>query len=448
MNITRDKINELNSVITINITPEDYKANVEKALKDHSKKANMPGFRKGNVPVGHIKKLYGKSILVDEINNLLSDSLNNYISENKLEVLGQPLPKADDKTEYKWDFEEAYEFSYEVGLAPEFNVEFSDKDKFTKYIVKADEETIASRMKNLRRSYGKMTNPEKSEDGDVLYSELVQLSPDGSVFEGGITNTTSLRLDLVTDADVKKSLIGLKNGDVVELDIQKAYGNDAHRIGHVLNIDEETAKELKSKFQLTVKNVNRLEEADLNEELFTKLYADGSVKNADDFKAKVVEEIEQQMAYNADNKLKSDIQAYALEKFNFELPDAFLKRWIKATNEKVTEEEIEKDYPNFVKNLKWTLIENKLMQANNIELKSEDVVALAKERIAQQFAMYSPAPLTDEQLNEYTMQFLQNRESATRIYDELRSIKVLEYLTGVVNTTNKEIDYKAFLELK
>src|SRR4030095_10700526 len=131
MNITRDKINELNSVITINITPDDYKANVEKALKDHSKKANMPGFRKGNVPVGHIKRLYGKSILVDEINNLLSDTLNNYISENKLEVLGQPLPKADDKTEYKWDFEEAYEFSYEVGLAPEFNVEFSDKDKFT-----------------------------------------------------------------------------------------------------------------------------------------------------------------------------------------------------------------------------------------------------------------------------------------------------------------------------
>ena len=200
MNISQEKIDNLNAIVKINIKPEDYQPRVDKAIKDHAKKAKIAGFRPGMVPPSHIKRMYGKSILVDEINNMLSDSLNKYIEEEKLEVLGQPLPKVDDVKEYNWDFE------------------FSPKDKLTQYRIKIDDETLASRIKNIRRSYGKMTNPDVSADDDVLYAELTQLSPDGSVFEDGITNTASVRLDQIRDEKIKSSLIGLKKDDEVTLD--------------------------------------------------------------------------------------------------------------------------------------------------------------------------------------------------------------------------------------
>ncbi|RYY33780.1 MAG: trigger factor family protein, partial [Sphingobacteriaceae bacterium] len=193
MNITQEQVDNLNTVLTININPEDYQQRVDKAIKDQAKKAKLPGFRPGMVPAGHIKKMYGKSILVDEINNLLSDSLNKYIDEQKLEVLGQPLPKVDDKKEYNWDFNDNFEFNYEVGLAPQFDLDFTSKDKLTQYVIKIDEETLAERVKNIRRAYGKMTNPEVSAEDDVLYAQLEQLSPDGSVFEDGINETASVR---------------------------------------------------------------------------------------------------------------------------------------------------------------------------------------------------------------------------------------------------------------
>ena len=268
MNITQEKINNLNSVVTVKIQPEDYLERVEKAIKTQAKKAKLPGFRPGMVPASHIKRMYGKSILVDEINNLLSDSLTSYINDNKIEVLGQPLPKVDTSKEFNWDYNEEFEFNYELGLAPEFEISLSDADKLTAYQIKADAETLESRIKNLRKSYGKMTNPEVSAEDDVLYAELVQLSPDGSVFEEGISNTASIRLDSIKDETISKSLVGLKIDDVVELDIKKAFDNDAAAIAKVLNIPEEDAAELQSKFRLTVKNINRLEEADINQEFF------------------------------------------------------------------------------------------------------------------------------------------------------------------------------------
>jgi trigger factor len=254
MDITQEKIDNLNSIVTIKIQSADYQARVDKANKDQAKKAKIPGFRPGMVPAAHIKKMYGKSILVDEINNLLSDSLNKYISDNSIEILGQPLPKVDPSKEFSWDFNEDFEFNYEMGVAPAFDVNFSSKDALTEYVIKADADTLAARIKNIRRSYGKMTNPDVSADDDVLYSELKQLAPNGSVFEDGVSNTTSVRLDQVKDEKIKKSLIGLKKDDVIEFDIQKAFDNDAPKLAALLNIDEDVAAELKSKFQLTVKS--------------------------------------------------------------------------------------------------------------------------------------------------------------------------------------------------
>jgi trigger factor len=447
MNISQEKIDNLNAVVTINMNPEDYQARVDKAIKDHAKKAKIPGFRPGMVPPAHIKKMYGKSILVDEVNNLLSDTLNNYLTEQKLEVLGQPLPKIDDKKEYNWDFADNFEFNYEVGLAPEFTIDLSSNDKLTQYDIKVDDETLQSRSKNIRRSYGKMTNPDVSADDDVLYALLTQLSPDGSVFEDGIVNTSSVRLDQVVDEQIKKSLIGLKKDDELVFDIQKAFNNDAPKVAALLGIEEAEAADLKSNFRLTVKNINRLEEGDLNKEFFDKLFGEGVVTDEAGFTAKIVEELEGMMAQDADRKLQNDIYTYALDKVNFELPDDFLKRWLKATNENLSQEELEGGYNDFAKNLKWTLIENKILKDNNIEIKYEEVFAAAKQSLAQQFAMYSPQPIAEEQLAQYAVQYMQNKENANKVFEEVKALKTLDYIKSVVTLDKKEIMYNDFKEL-
>jgi trigger factor len=447
MNISQEKIDNLNAIVTINIKPEDYQPRVDKAIKDHAKKAKIPGFRPGMVPPAHIKKMYGKSILVDEVNNMLSDSLNNYINEQQLEVLGQPLPKLDDRKEYNWDFADDFEFNYEVGLAPAFNIDFSSKDKVTQYVIKADKDTLAARIANIRKSYGKMTNPDVSADGDVLYAELVQLSPDGSVFDGGISNTTSVRLDQVQDEEVKKSLIGLKKEDEVTLDIQKAYNNDATRIAAILKVDEDTAAEVKSNFRLAVKNVNRLEESDLNQEFFDKLFGEGKITTEDEFRAEITKELEAMYEQDSERKLQNDLYKLSIDKAKFDLPDEFLKRWLKATNEKLSEEELVGGYNDFAQNLKWTLLENKIIKDNKIEIKYEEVFAAAKQRLDAQFRMYSPQALSEEQLGQYTVQYLQNKDEANKIFEEVKAVRVLDYLKSIVTLDKKETSAKEFAEL-
>jgi trigger factor len=437
MNISQEKKDSLNAVITINISTEDYQARVEKAIKDQAKKATIPGFRKGMVPSSHIKRMYGKSILVDEINNLLSDTLNNYLNEQQLEVLGQPLPKTDNAKEFNWDFNDNFEFT----------VDFSADDKLTLYKIKVDDETLASRIKNLRRSYGKMTNPDVSADDDVLYAELKQLSPDGSVFEDGISNITSVRLDQIQDEAIKASLIGLKKDDVVELDIQQAFNNDAAKVAGLLKIEESEAADLKSKFQLTVKNINRLEESDLDQAFFDKILEPGTVTTEEEFRAKITEELEGMMVQDADNKLQTEMYNYVLDQIHFELPDEFLKRWLKATNEKLSDEELNGGYEDFARNLKWTLIGNKVISNNNIKIEYEDVLGLAKQRIDAQFRMYSQQPISEEQLNQYAVQFLQDKENANRIFEEAKSLKVFQYLKGVVTLNEKEINFDEFSKL-
>ncbi|MGO4876992.1 trigger factor [Pedobacter psychrotolerans] len=446
MNITQEKTGNLNAVVKIKIAPADYSTKVEKAIKDQAKKAQLPGFRKGMVPPAHIKKMYGKSILVEEVNNLLNDTLSNYIAEQKLEILGQPLPQLENEREFKWDNTDEFEFDYELGLAPAFDVNVSSKDKYTEYVIKADEKTLEERVKNIRRSYGKMTNPEVSAEGDVLYAELVQLGADGAVFEGGIANSATLRLDLIKDEAILKTLVGLKKDDVVVINLTKALDDQA-AVAKALNISEEDAADLKSDFQLTVKNVNRLEESDLNQEFYDKIFPDGAVTDEAAFRAKIAEEVEGMFKQDAERKLSNDIYEDLLKKHTFELPDEFLRRWLKATNEKLTDEELAEGYDDFAKNLKWTLIENKIIKDNSIEIKYEDVVQAAKAKLDAQFRMYSPAPLPEDQLAQYAVQFLQEKENANRVFEEVKALKTFEQIKSIVTLEQKDIDYDKFVEL-
>ena len=448
MNITQEKVNDLNAVVKITIAPEDYASRVEKSLKEQAKKANLPGFRKGMVPVAHMKRMYGKSILVEEINTLLSETLTKHLTDNKVEVLGQPLPIVDDTKEFRWDNTDEFEFNYELGLAPAVDVEITSKDKFTAYNVKADDETLEARIKNIRKSYGKMTNPEVSAEGDVLYAELAQLAPDGGVFEGGITSTGSIRTDLVTDKKILETLVGLKKDDVFELDVQKAFDNNETIIAKLLNIGEEDAKDLKSNFQVTIKNVNRLEESDLNQEFYDKIFGAGVVTDEAGFRAKITEEIESMFQQDADRKLQNDIYTQLTSQTKMELPDEFLRKWLKATNEKLTDEELAQGYEDFAKNLKWTLIENKIISDNEIKIDYKDVFETAKQRLDAQFRMYSPQPMPEDQLAQYTATFLQEKENANRIFDEVKALKVFDHIKSVATLDQKEIGYAKFVELK
>ena len=449
MNISQEKIDSLNTVVKINLAPADYQPRVEKLIKEQAKKAKIPGFRPGMVPPAHIKKMYGKSILVDEINHMLSDTLNKYLEDEKLEVLGQPLPKQEDeRKEYNWDFADDFEFNYEIGLAPDFHLDFNSKDQLTQYVIKVDEDTLAERVKNIRRAYGKMTNPDVSADGDVLYSELTQLSPDGSVFEDGISNTASVRLDQVKDESIKASLIGLKKGDEVTLDVQAAFGNDAAKVAGLLKIDEEAAAELKSNFKLTVKNVNRLEEGDLNQEFFDKLFGEGTVTTEEGFREKITEELEGIMLQDSERKLQNDIYNYSLGKVQFNLPDEFLKRWLKATNDKLSAEEMEGGYNDFAKNLKWTLIANRIVRDGGIDIKYDEVFAYAKASLDQQFRAYSQQSLPEDQLAQYTVQYLQNKENANKIFEEVKAVKVFDYVKSVITLDKKEILFTDFNKLE
>lgn len=442
MNISHQKIDDINAKITVDLAPEDYNPAVDKAIKDQAKKAKLPGFRPGLVPVGHIRRTYGKSILLDEINRVVNDKISAYITEQKLEVLGQPLPLEGDDANYNWDFKDTFSFNYEIGLAPEFEVPFTAETEFTEYDIKADEATLAERIKNLRRSYGKMTNPEVSEAGDVLYATLKQDK------EAGIEQTTSVRTDIIEDETIKASLVGLKKDDVVKIDVKKAF-NSAD-LARILAITEEQVAELDvTDFELTVKNINRLEESDLNQEFFDKLFAADEVTTEEQFNAKVKEEVENLFKQNSAQKLRNDMYTFGMDKVDVKFPEEFLKRWLKATNPNLSAEEIEEGFADFVSNLKWTIIENRIVTANNLEVKYDEVVDLAKERIYGQIKMYNiNEEPTDEQLGQFALQLLSDREQANRLFEEVKALKVFDHLKSTVKINTEAIDYDKFQELE
>ncbi|MBE8723241.1 trigger factor [Sphingobacterium pedocola] len=442
MNISHQKTDDINANIIVELTPEDYNPAVDKAIKDQAKKAKLPGFRPGLVPTGHIRRTYGKSILFDEVNRIINNKISEYIGEQKLEVLGQPLPKEDDaEVNYNWDFKDTFKFNYEIGLAPEFDVPFTAETEFIEYDIKADDATLQERIKNLRRSYGKMTNPEVSEEGDVLYAALKQVKDEG------IEKTTSIRTDIIEDAKIKKSLVGLKKEDVVKIDVKKAFKVDD--LARILGITEEEAENLDvTKFELTVQNINRLEESDLNQEFFDKLFPAGEVTTEEQFNAKVTEEVENLFKQNSAQKLRNDMYTFGMDKADTKFPETFLKKWLKATNPNLSEQEIEEGFADFVSNLKWTIIENRVVTANNLEVKYDEVVDLAKERIYSQIKMYNmnDEP-TDEQLNQFALQLLADREQANRLFEEVKALKVFDKLKSTVKIKSKKIAYDKFEKL-
>jgi trigger factor len=441
MNISKKDINALTAELSISLTPADYETKVENAIKKVQKQAAMPGFRPGKVPVGLIKKQHGKSILVDEINKILNEALYNYINDNKIEILGNPMPKEDNKIDFENQTE--WTFNYELGLTPNFDVKLDNSQSFVYNTVKIDDELVEKYLKDVKRNYGKPSNPDVAEGKDVLYIDIVELDADNNVVAGGIFKSTSIGIDRLKNEAAKAKLTGAKKEDKIIINANELYDSAVDK-SISLGIDKEVAESFSSNLQLTVRNIARMEDAELNQELFDKLYGAGTINSLEEFKEKIKGELALMFAQDTDRKFVEGVEKTLVEKLNITLPDDFLKRWLMAVNEKpLTKEQLEAEYPAYAKSMQWKLIENKIIKNNNLSVSIEEAKEEAASYVRSQFARYGQVP-EDKEVAKIVDGILGKQEEAQKIFEGLYSKKVLDVLKTSCKLDTKEVSYNEF----
>ena len=447
MKITQSKMKDLMAVLTVEVVEKDYRENVDKILKDYRKTAEMPGFRKGKTPMSIINKKYKTAVTVEEVNKILQAEMYKHITDNKVKVLGSPMPKKSEKT-IDWEKQNDFAFEFEIGLAPDFDVKISKKDKLTYYNIKADEKLLDKYCNDIAKRYGTMGNMEISEEGDLVFCNIEQVDVAGNIMENGIKNEATVSMDFIADKKIKKQFIGVKSGDALKINVMKAFANHSD-LGAMLNVSHEAIHNISSEdFQFTVKNINRLTPAKLDKELFDKVYAEGNVKTNKAFRTKIKEEAEMSFVAESDRMLKNDVITYLLEKNKFDIPDDFLKRWLVQTSEKpVKIEQIESEYDMYSKSLKWQLIENKINKNFEIKIEQEEIVAHAKTLISRQMIQYGQSVLDDEKLAEITDSILKKEEERKKIIDQIYDQKSLVVYKANFKLTDKDISYDDFIKL-
>lgn len=443
MDIKKNDIDALNAEIKISLSAQDYEPKVNEALKKVQRQASMPGFRPGKVPAGLIKKQYGTQILADEINKLLQDSIYKYIDENKIEILGNPLPK--ETTPVDFEKQKDFEFTYELGLSPQFDVKLDNNQKFTLKTVKVDDDLVNKYIKDIKRNYGKPGNPEVAEEKDVVFVDINELDENGEIKAGGIFKSSSISAERLKNENAKSKIIGAKKEDKLIINADDLYETALDK-SVSLGIDKEIAENTHCNLQLTVKNISRMEDAELNQELFDKVYGEGKVATEEEFKNKIREELGLMFSADADRFLKTEVEKKLVEKLNIQLPDSFLKRWLMAANEKpITQEELEKDYPNYAKAMQWKLIENKIIKDNEIKVEGEEAIEEAKMFIRGEYRRYGQEP-TEDDLNKIAKDLLSREKEAQKIFENLYSKKVLDLIKSTCTLEPKEVSYDEFFK--
>ncbi|ALJ06022.1 peptidylprolyl isomerase [Pseudalgibacter alginicilyticus] len=436
MNITRENVDALNAVVKVDIAKEDYSDKVEKILADYRKTANIPGFRKGHVPMGMVKKQYGKAVLVDEVNKLLQDALNKYLTEEKLDVLGQPLPKPQD--DINWDAD-GFSFEFELGLAPEFEVELKSKKAITQYNIVADDKMIDEQIERIQKQYGKLV----SQDIVEKNSEITGVYRNE---EREIENTVTLTLDKFKGKATEKQFIGAKSGDVIALQTKGLY-NDDHDLMHALKVDHDTVHGLDIEVTFTISEINKRELADLDQELFDKLFGKDAVTSVTELKGKIKEDAEKQFAQQAEQKLLNDVTEYLVDNTKFDLPAEFLTKWMQTAGEKeIDAQQAKEEYEKSEKSLRYQLIEGKLIADNNIQVTMDDIKGHAREMIKGQMAQFGQMNPSDKELDDIAARVLSNQEEARRISEQLVSQKLLAMYKEKANIKVKEITYENFVK--
>ena len=436
MNITRENIDALNAVVTVAIEKNDYNDKVQQVLNDYRKQANIPGFRKGHVPMGLVKKQYGKAVLVDEVNKLIQEGLNKYLTEEKLDVLGNPLPKTQEDLD--WDAEN-FSFEFELGLVPDFSVDLNNKKAITHYTITADEKTINDQIENIRKSYGKLVPQDE-------VTEATEITGTFKNEEAGIDNTATFTLDKIKGKTNAKKFLGSKVGDQLTLKTKNLF-NDEHDLMNFLKVSHDEAHDLNVEVTFTISEINNRELAEMNQEFFDKLFGPNVVTSEEELKAKLKEDGEKQFKQQADQKLLNDVTDYLIENTAFDLPQAFLEKWIQVSGENpLSEDEAKAEYEKSEKGLRYQLIEGKLMSENNLKVEFEDLKAHAREMIKAQMAQFGQMNPSDEELDSIAARVLSNEEEVRRLSSQLISEKLLNLYKEKVNLKTKEVTYDEFVK--
>ena len=436
MNITKEQIDELNAVLKVAITKEDYQDKVDRILKDYRKNANIPGFRKGQVPLGLIRKQYGKAVLVDEVNKLLQDNLNKYLVEEKLDVLGNPLPKQQDN--FNWEADELA-FEFELGLAPAFEVALKTKKSITHYKIVADDKMVNEQVDRIRKQYGKLVSKTEIGTEEEVTGTFVNEAEE-------IEHKTTLELSKVKAKKALSALKGKKAGDTVSLKTKGLLKED-YLLPSLLGIPREKAENLNIEVDFHIEEINLREAAELTQDLFDRLFGKDAVSSEEDMKKKIKEDSEAQFQQQSDQKLLNDVTERLIESTKFDLPTEFLKKWMQTTGEKpLSEEEASDEFEKSEKGLRYQLIEGKLISEHGLEIQFDELKEFAKGFIRSQMAQYGQADPKEEDLENIAGRVLSNQDEVKRLSEQLMSQKLLNLYKEKANLKIKEVTYEQFVK--
>jgi len=448
MNITRENIDELNVVLKITIEKNDYEKPVADQLKEYRQKASIPGFRPGKVPDSIIKRRFRVPVLVDEVNKLLSKKLSEYLVEEKLHIFGEPMPNEELQQKINWETDETFEFDFDVALAPEVKLELGKNDVFQYYQISASDESIDKQIEMAKSQLGQNVPDEEVKADSTVRGDFAQLDENGQAIENGIQpKGVAIAIDLIKNEEIKNNFIGKKKDDVVVFDPVVAFEN-RHDIKHMLNIKKEEAETLNGNFSFTITEVLKFEEANLDEELFKKIYGEETeVKTLEDFRNRIKADIEGNLVYSSNQKFAIDTRNKLLEATNLQLPVAFLKRWLVAINKELTIEQIEKEFDDFLIDLKWQLIKDTIIKENEIKVIPEEATAFAVEMARAQYQQYGLYDVPAEQLESFARMILEKEEETERIYKRLYEDKVIKAVKEKVTIQETPISQDEFTKL-
>ena len=436
MNITRNNVDALNAIVTVEVAKNDYAEKVNKVLADYRKNAAIKGFRKGTVPMSLIQKQYGKAILLEEVNKLLQDNLNKYLVAEKLDILGNPLPKVTE--DFNWDVED-YKFEFELGLAPEFTVDLAAKNNLVQYKIVADDKMLNDQIARIQKQYGKLIAKDTVEEGNDVSGFFTNE-------EKGINNRTTLSLDTFADKKTAKSFIGKKVGDVVTLKTKGLFDDD-HKLMDVLAIGHDDVHGLDIEVTFTIDEVVGHELATLDQELFDKLFGPKVVTSVAELKAKIKEDAEQQFKQQADQKFLNDVTESLIATTKFDLPASFLKKWIQTAGENpMSAEEAEAEYNKSENGLRYQLIEGKVMADNNLQITFEELKDYTSNVIKKQMAQFGQMNPTDEDVQGIVARVMANQDEVKRLSEQVMSEKMLNLFKDKVKAKTKEVSYDDFIK--
>lgn len=436
MDIKLQNTDDLNAVITIDIKKDDYQPKVDKILKDYRKTANIPGFRKGHVPLGLIKRQFGKSVMVDEVNKLLQETLNNYIVEEKLDILGQPLPKPQD--EFDWESED-YQFQFDLGLTPSFEIDLNPEKPIIHYQIEADEEFLDDQVKSVQKQFGKLVTQTEVKDDYRVVGKFENE-------EKEISNEAIITLDDLNEQKDKDLLQASKIGDSIVFATKNLFKDDTETAKH-LGIDEEDAKDLDVEVTFTVSEINEEIPAELNEELFKKVYPNEEITSEEELRNKFKEEAERHFESQSDQQLLNSVTEFLIDHTNFDLPGEFLQKWLRVSGEKeLSEEEAKDQFEKSEKGFKFQLIEQKLIADNNIKVEFDEIKAEFTERIKMQMTQFGSNDFGDDFVNGIVENMLKNQEEVKKVSDLVLSKKLIAFYKNNVNLEVKKLNYKQFID--